>query len=468
MKYLTYNKHLLIGICFAIITFSSSCKKFEDIGSPATQLTPDKVYSDSTSILAASLALYGNSDVNSSTGFILYANEYGAMSADDAYLLIPNGTFDTFMKNTLTGGNNLSNVLYNNNYTMIFYANNILSGLSTTTAISKLLNNQLTGEAKFWRAYLYFYLVNYYGDVPLVLTTDAVANGKLPRTPKAQVYQQIIADLVSAKSLLTDTYPSAEKARINKEAVSAFLARVYLYLANPDYASSEAEATAVINSNLYSLDALSNVFLKTSTETIWQVQSNYNNYTGVTRMGQAFLPVGTTPKFVLYSSLANTFEANDLRKSAWSGSITYNSKTYLYPAKYKNNVTTASGNEYAVMLRLAEVYLNRAEARVQQGNISGAQADLNVIRTRAGLPNTTAADAASLLTAIEHERWVELFTENSDRWFSLKRTGTIGSLLPVTKAVDIANYTWNAYQALYPIPSAELLANPTLTQNPGY
>lgn len=468
MKYSTYNKYLLTGICLAILAFSSSCKKFEDIGSPATQLTPDKVYSDSTSIVAASLALYGNSAVNSSTGFILYANEYGAMSADDAYLLIPNGTFDTFMKNTIAGGTNLSNVLYNNNYTMIFYANNILSGLSTTTAISKSLNNQLTGEAKFWRAYLYFYLVNYYGDVPLVLTTDAVANGKLPRTPKAQVYQQIVADLLSAKSLLTDTYPSTEKARVNKEAVSAFLARVYLYQANPDYAAAETEATSVINSKLYSLDALANVFLKTSTETIWQVQSNYNSYSGVTRMGVAFLPVGTTPKFVLYSSLANTFEANDQRKSSWTGSIAYNSKTYLYPAKYKNNITTANGNEYAVMLRLAEVYLNRAEARAQQNNLSGAQSDLNIVRTRAGLPNTTAADQASLLTAIAHERWVELFTENSDRWFSLKRKATISSVLPVTKSPDIANYSWNPDQALYPIPAAELLANPTLTQNPGY
>jgi len=456
---------ICIAICFAAL--ASSCKKFEDIGSPAAQLTSDKVYSDSTSIVGASLGLYSNFAMNGSGGFIMNTNEYGSMSADDAYKLIPNGTFDTFKTNTLIAGN-LSNATYNNNYTMIFNANTILQNLATTTAISARLKNQLTGEAKFWRAYLYFYLVNNYGDVPLVTTTDALQNARLPRTPKAKVYQQIVTDLTDAKSLLTDTYPSAEKARINREAASAFLSRVYLYLPTPDYVASETEATAVINSNIYSLDALANVFLKTSKETIWQVQSNSGSFSGVTRTGIAFLPSGTTPNFVLYSALVNAFEPNDQRKNIWAGSLVYNGTTYLYPAKYKNRNTSTNGNEYSVMLRLAEVYLNRAEARAQQNNISGAQDDLNKIRARAGLPNTTASDQASLLTAIAHDRWLELFTENADRWFSLKRTGTIAAVLSATKSLDIPNYTWKANQALYPIPAAEILANPTLTQNPGY
>jgi hypothetical protein len=461
------NIQRLICIALCIAAFAPSCKKFEDVGSPPNQLTADKVYSDSTSIVGASLALYGNFAMNGTSGFIVNTNKYGSISADDAYKLIPNGTFDTFQSNTLIAGD-LSNDTYYNNYAMIFYANNILQNLGTTTAISNGLKNQLAGEAKFWRAYLYFYLVNNFGDVPLVTTTDAVQNAKLPRTPKAQVYQQIITDLTDAKSLLTDTYPSAEKARINREAVSALLSRVYLYLPTPDFSASEKEATAVINSNIYSLDALSNVFLKSSKETIWQVQSNSGSVSGVTRTGIAFLPSGSTPDFVLYSALAKAFEPNDQRKTTWAGSLVYNGTTYLYPAKYKNRNTSTNGNEYSVMLRLAEVYLNRAESRAQQGNISGAQADLNMVRGRAGLPNTTAAAKAPLLTAIAQERWVELFTENSDRWFNLKRTGTIGAVLPVTKSLDIPNYSWKPNQALYPIPSTEILANPNLTQNPGY
>lgn len=467
MKLFNQNRLMTIGFTFIVIVFSSSCKKFEDIGSPPTQLTPDKVYSDSTAIMSASLGLYGASAINGSQGLIVNANLYGSMSADDAYPVIP-GSNTPFIDNTLTGGTNYSNVMYNNNYSEIFNANSILAQLPAATVISQSLKNDLIAEAKFWRAYSYFYLVNYFGDVPLILTTEAIANGKLPRTPKAQVYHQIIQDLTDAKGLLTDSYPTPDKARINKETVSAFLSKVYLYLATPDYAGAETEATNVINSNLYSLDQLSNVFLKTSKETIWQEQSNYNTYTGVTRTGIAFIPAGTTPKYVLYTALVNAFEPGDQRIAAWTGAINYNGKVYLYPYKYKNKNTSENGNEYTVMFRLAEVYLNRAEARAQQNNLSGAQADLNMVRNRAGLPNTTAVTQAALLAAIAHERWVELFTENSTRWFDLKRTGAIGAVLPVTKSSDISNYSWNSIQALYPIPAQELLANPTLQQNPGY
>jgi len=465
MKYLKYNKQLLTGACLALIIFSSSCKKFEDVGSPPTQLTADKIYTDSTSIMAASLNLYANSNINGSSGLIFSANEYGSISADDAFY--PGNNVD-FTTNQLVGSGNAANSLYYDVYSMMLNDNTILQGLSHTNAISKRLINQLTGEAKFWRAYMYFYLVNYFGDVPLVLNTDALTNAGLPRTPKAQVYQQIIQDLLDAKSLLTDNYPSGGNVRINKEAVSAFLARVYLFEATPNYSAAESEATNVLNSGLYSLDALPNVFIKTSTETIWQVESDYISYTGVTNTGSAFLPVGNSARYVLYQSLANTFEANDQRKINWTQPITYNGTPYYYPYKYKLKNTFQNGNEYSVMLRLGEVYLNRAEARANQNNISGAQDDLNMIRNRAGLTNTTASDKASLLTAIEHERWVELFTENSDRWFTLKRTGTIGSILPVTKSPDIPNYKWNDYQALYPIPVTELQANPNLKQNPGY
>ena len=114
------------------------------------------------------------------------------------------------------------------------------------------------------------------------------------------------------------------------------------------------------------------------------------------------------------------------------------------------------------MFRLAEQYLIRSEARAQQNNLSGAASDLNTIRARAGLGVTPAATQADLLLAIEKERWVELFTEMSDRWFNLKRTGRIDAVLSLTKP------QWQSFQALYPIPTTEITANPKLLQNPGY
>ena len=178
-------------------------------------------------------------------------------------------------------------------------------------------------------------------------------------------------------------------------------------------------------------------------------------------MGAEWIPASTTPAFVLYDTLANTFETGDLRKTNWTKSIVFSSKTYLYPFKYKLRVGT-TGNEYAVMLRLAEMYLIRAEARAQQNNISGSQADINLVRTRAGLVNTTASTQAALIAAIEKERWVELFTENSDRWFNLKR------LNKATAALSPIKTAWQPHQQLYPIPLVEMQANPNLVQNSGY
>jgi hypothetical protein len=222
--------------------------------------------------------------------------------------------------------------------------------------------------------------------------------------------------------------------------------------------AAETEATNVIGSGIYNLEpVLNNVFIKTSNETIWQIAST----TGVTSMGANFVPASTTPGFVLYDTLAKTFEAGDKRFVNWAKAIVYGGQTYYYPFKYKLRTGT-TGNEYPVILRLAEMYLIRAEARAQQTNIAGAQADLNLVRTRAGLPNTTAAAQPQLLTALEHERWVELFTENGDRWFNLKRTNRADAVLSLIKPL------WKPFQKLYPIPDADRAANPNLIDNPGY
>ena len=114
------------------------------------------------------------------------------------------------------------------------------------------------------------------------------------------------------------------------------------------------------------------------------------------------------------------------------------------------------------MFRLAEQYLIRAEARAEQGDLTGAATDLNAIRSRAGLGATTASNQINLLAAILHERQVELCFEEGFRWFDLKRTGTIDAVLGTVKP------TYKPYAALYPIPFTQTQLNPFLTQNPGY
>jgi hypothetical protein len=115
-----------------------------------------------------------------------------------------------------------------------------------------------------------------------------------------------------------------------------------------------------------------------------------------------------------------------------------------------------------VILRLAEQYLIRAEAEANLDNLIGAITDLNMIRNRAGLPNTTASDKTTILLAIENERQAELFCEGGNRWFDLKRTNRANKILSSEKA------NWKQSAALYPIPQTEINADPNLTQNIGY
>jgi hypothetical protein len=455
MKIKIIKNIVLIGIVITSILSVSSCKKFVDNGAPINALTEDKAFVDSATATSVVLALYSNASNQSPASNTPMFNiaKLASMSADEGYYLLDN-SYDTYKNNTLSTPPS-GDLIWFNVYSLIGKANSALKDLPTAT-ISQTTKNRLIGETKFWRAYCYFYLVNFYGDVPLVTTTDALQTALYPRTPTAQVYKQIVADLLDAEGLLTTTYPSIERARVNQSAVSAFLARVYFYQQN--WAAAEQEATKVISSGIYSLEPnTNNVFLKTSNETIWQIA----NTTGVTSMGSSYIPASTSPTFVLYNVLAQTFEAGDLRKANWTKSISYLGTTYLYPYKYKIRTGT-TGNEYPIMLRLSEQYLIRSEARVQQNNILGAQADLNIVRARAGLAPTIAATQASILAALEHERWVELFTEWGDRWFNLKRTGHATAVLSPIKPA------YQPFQQLYPLTTNDLVANKNLVQNPGY
>ena len=145
------------------------------------------------------------------------------------------------------------------------------------------------------------------------------------------------------------------------------------------------------------------------------------------------------------------------------GITSYNGSTYYYPYKYKTNTPGSGMAEFDMVFRLAEQFLIRAEARAWQDNQSGAKADLDEIRRRAGLNETTANDKQSILNAILQERRVEFCFEYGHRWLDLKRTGTINTILSVEKPA-----TWRATAALFPIPQNAISTNIKLKQNDGY
>jgi len=470
-----------------LVTTIGGCRKLVDIQAPVTGVNQDNVYASDATAISVLTGIYiamsrndiftGNGGTSGSISLSagLSADEFtlwnGIPTNDVRYYLFTNALFANVPG--INPGSNFWSQLYNQSY--IFACNSAIEGLTKSSVLTPAIKQQLLGEAKFLRAFFYFYLVNLYGDVPLITATDWQVNVNLSRTAKVQVYQHIISDLLDAQNLLSQSYLNGnlqpysglpERIRPSKAAATAFLARVYLYAG--DYLNAEIQATSVINnSEQFSLTTLNNVFLKNSTETIWQLQPTTTGHN--TEDGWVFIlntALSSSKPVCLSTFLLDAFEIGDNRRANWVKDTSILGVNYSYPYKYKSATNNAAITEYLMVLRLSEQYLIRAEARVQQNKIGIAQDDLNMIRARANLGITMANDKTSLLTSILHERQVELFTEWGHRWFDLKRTGNVDGVMNVV--TPLKGGLWHSYQQLYPIPLADIQKDPNLNQSQGY
>ncbi len=490
---LRYNYHiqLRIYLIFLVILISGGCKKILEVDPPTTSITGASVYNTDATAIAVLTNMYATL---SSAQFytpvgITTLSMYAGLSADEFTLW--SGVTDAkkiaYYTNSLSANANVNTGAEYWDFTTIYKCNEAISQLTATSSLTPAVKKQLLGEAKFLRAFFNFYMVNLYGDIPLITSTDYKENTLLTRSPKAKVYQQIISDLLESQNLLSQSYlngsllpyaaGTVERVRPTTWAATSLLARVYLYAG--EWVNAEAQATTIINnSTLFSLSTLNNAFLKASlgnNEAIWQLQPVTSGTITNTQDGYYFMIPTTGPNnnslpgnnIYLSDTLLKSFETNDQRKTIgnWVNSRTIGTVTYYYPYKYKAS-SAAGVTEYSMVLRLAEQYLIRSEARAQLNNIAGAQSDLNTIRTRAQLGSTTASDKNTLLSAILHERQVELFSELGHRWLDLKRTGNVDAVMSVV--TPRKGGVWSSYQQLYPVKYSDILTAPNLTQNLGY
>jgi starch-binding outer membrane protein, SusD/RagB family len=454
------TNYIILLFAGPLALISGGCKKFVDIPPPTTQIETESLFSDGASAQSAANGVYAQITLNSLTMLNGGVTLHAGLSADELQNTTSDLSLDQYLNNALVPNEQyVSSRLWSSAYKSIYQANAVLEGLQQSTKIADSIKNQLRGEMLVVRSVEYFYLANLFGDVPLVLSTDYKKNAVMPRTGTDKIYQQLVADLTDAKNLIKDVYPSANRARPNKWTAAALLARVYLYTAK--WQEAENESSGVINSGMYSLVSLATVFQSmNSAETIWQMARDNNN----TSEGQNFIPSSTSvkPVYALTPFLLNAFQSGDGRRSQWLSSNTVGGMTYYYPYKYKARLSTPA-SEYYIVLRLAEQYLIRAEARAQQNELPAAVSDLNLIRNRAGLaPLPSTLSQAQVLAAVSQERQTELFSEWGNRWLDLKRTGKIDAVLSAEKT------GWKPSSALYPVPQLEIQANPYLVQNPGY
>ena len=457
------KKYPFYFILFTLLLFGLwSCSDFVEVDSPNNLLISETVFNDPATVESALANLYFkireqgmlSGNLGLTTGLGIYSDEldYYGFSPDDLQL---------YNHNVLAGNNKVLN-WWTQAYSIIYSANDIIKGVPGSDALTADEKSRFEGQALFIRAYLHSLLVMLFGDVPYVTTTDYFQNNTISRSPVSTVYENIIKDLTNAVALLEGLESiSNERVVPDEWAAKALLARIYLYTENWELAASMATEPI----DRFGLESnLTDVFLKESLETIWQLKPG--EFPRNTREAtQLIIQVVPGQTYALTDELIGAFEDGDLRRNVWTDSISDmdGTVTLSYAHKYKANLNETQSLEYSILLRSAELYLIRAEARAYLGNISGAQEDLNAIRNRAGLSNIATNNFDDLLEAILRERRVELFTEQGHRWFDIKRTNTANQVLGDVKQ------NWQPTDVLLPIPEAEIELNPNLLpQNDGY
>lgn len=445
-----FSFFLLLGI--------TSCDNALDVDLPSNQLSSESVYASEPTAEAAVNGIYQSMVAD------FFYNRVHTVLGETADELVPRtGIANIYSSNEIPETDGTINANWGELYKTIYNANNVIEGLTKSTSINAVKSKQWIAEAKFLRAYSYFYLTNLWGNVPLVLTTNVDVSALLPQSSQETVYAQILLDLTDASKDLPTDYKNYDQERIRatKWAAEALLARVNLYLERWNEASSHA--SAVINETgtfglITGLTDTNSPFIADNKESILQIPYFNVDYT---YEGSSVFTTGGT---LLLRKGNALFETGDARKTNWTIDINDRLGVFLgiAPRKYQNDFGD-SPSERSTLLRLAELYLIRAEARVKSNDITGAQQDINAIRNRALLDNTTITNPNQLLDLIALERQREFFAENGHRWLDLKRTGKLDETLSV-----LSDKIWKSTDNLYPIPEPAIRSNPFLNQNSGY
>jgi tetratricopeptide (TPR) repeat protein len=393
---------------------------------------------------------------------------------------------------------NSSNMFSNNKYYSCYRGisrcNAILDRIDGSS-ISDASKQSFGGETKFLRAFYYFELVRYFGDVPLYLKeVKSQSESALPRSPVADVYTQIIKDATDASNQLPST--QSQKGRVTQGSALTLLG--YIYMTLIDYPKADAALKGVTALGYNLMPNYADIFKtinKNNIESIFEVQYIQGDQGLQNNFTYQFIPALDSTVFITglngnnqsfggwnipSDDLLAAYETGDNRKAA-SIVMGYNRGNGVFIpsqfiAKYLNPHNTWNNcNDDWMVYRYADVLLLLAECLNEEGKSSEALPYLNEVRNRAGLTDISLTNQGLLRDIIAHERRVELAFENH-RWLDLVRTG---------KAIDVMNvygvktkqensyllsrtYIVTADKLIFPIPFNEFLVNPALRQNNGY
>ena len=375
----------------------------------------------------------------------------GDFRADNALMEEePYPSFDRYNGDLVDMEDQFFGPFYTAAYKSILSANNVIENSSSSTQI---------GEARFLRGLSYFKLVRVFGDVTVNLSAEPSTTDPsiLVRQPAASVYSDvIIPDLMAAMSALPMT---SSDGRATSMAARGMLGKVYMQLG--DFANAASTLSALVNgasgAGITLQDDFANIFgvdNDLNSEIIYatQISSSIVDEYGFSEFWSWSGGLDTKSLLPLDPDLVAAFDASpgDLRRD-----VTINTDLMASP-KFPQ---TGGPDHDWIELRLADAILMYAEALNETGNTSGALTELNKIRSRAGLGDSTASTTAEVRQAIADERRLELAFEGH-RWFDLVRTGTVNAEMGET--VDSRYH-------IFPVPISEILASfGNISQNDGY
>ncbi|HEY7504286.1 MAG TPA: RagB/SusD family nutrient uptake outer membrane protein [Gemmatimonadales bacterium] len=440
---------------FAVLLVGSlaACDSILDQNPPDALPTEDAI----TDARGARAALAGAYDGLRGADEFYYAAEFitlGDLSADGVVSVGISGPFDFADANELRANNSSVAGVWEDIYEALNRVNVILEAVPGLTDLDDAEKNQILGEAHALRALNLHNLTKFWGDVPMPLVSPKSVEeaSQITRTPAAEVYAQIRADLAEAETLVA--FGPDSTTRVSTGLVDALQARVALYEGN--WATAVAEADEVLAQGYQLADDFTTLFDAEGTDTEEDIlkltftaeQFAWHGfyYTSSDDGGEG--TVGPS------QHLIDLYQPDDVR-GAWSivGDTEGEASGHKFP-------TTIGAEDFHV-IRLAEVLLIKAEALARQNDLVGAVDAYNLIRERAGLdPHTLGNEVnsqAEVLAEIDLQRQLELAFEG-DRWPDLVRSG---------RAVEVMGGI-PAYQTLYPIPQTEIDVAPGVSQNPGY
>ncbi len=353
--------------------------------------------------------------------------------------------------NNLLSNNAIAESIWSACYIAINRVNNVLYYLPEVEGLTNEAKADAEGQLYFIRSLAYYNLVNYFRAVPLKVTPTLAANDlSIPRSEVSLVLGQIINDLeYSASSITTDVHGMA-----SSTAAKALLAKTYLTMENYDQAIGLA-TDVIENSGLALTADYALLFMpESNSESIFEVQYSDQDKN---RMAEYVMPSSLGGRYEVSPTeeLINLFSPDDQRLNAsFAG---FDDKPYT--KKYNQ---LSSGADRVYVIRLAEMYLLRAEALIKsQGATEAINANINAIRNRAGLGDLNISDYDALLNELLLQRQLE-FTFEGKHWTDLIRNN---------KAIETLVNVNSTDQLLFPIPLSEINTNTAIgpeNQNPGY